>query len=149
MAKIVHQNTPSIKQLTYMGTYGLAIQDEKVLLVTKSETSVYYGLLDLPGGGIEFGESPEIALLREFKEEVGLKFETMEWMANLAYTAENAPYADGVLSFHHLGLIYAVNNLSELPGITAEDEHAWYSLNEINLENLTPFARQALEHKRI
>ena len=44
--------------------------DEKKTLLIRQKRGPYAGKLDFPGGGIEFGESPEQALRREFAEEV-------------------------------------------------------------------------------
>jgi len=49
---------------------GILVQDEKILLVRHEKNGNSYWLL--PGGGVEFGETVEEALVREFQEEVGL-----------------------------------------------------------------------------
>lgn len=46
--------------------YGVVINEGKILLL--KQTNGY----DLPGGGVEMGESPETAVVREVKEETGL-----------------------------------------------------------------------------
>ena len=60
-----------MRQIKHIGSYGLVIQDNKILLIKKNG-GPYNGKLDLPGGTIEFGETPEEALMRELKEEVGI-----------------------------------------------------------------------------
>jgi len=50
---------------------GILIKDNEILLVRHEKNQKNYWLL--PGGGIEFGETAEAALAREFQEEVGLK----------------------------------------------------------------------------
>ena len=54
----------------------------------------------LPGGAIEFGESPEEALLRELQEEVHLKATGFELIASETRVIENV---------HWVGLIYKVS----------------------------------------
>lgn len=61
-----------IKKYIQFGAYGLIIEDNKILLIKKFG-GPYDGKLDLPGGTIEFGESPKKALKRELMEEVGIE----------------------------------------------------------------------------
>ncbi len=48
--------------------YGIVFKGDSVLLSPQFEEGMY----DLPGGGIDLGELPEEALVREVKEETGL-----------------------------------------------------------------------------
>lgn len=49
---------------------GILVKDGQILLVRHEKNGKSYWLL--PGGGVDFGESVEEALVREFREEVGL-----------------------------------------------------------------------------
>lgn len=40
---------------------------------TRTDDGIYHGLQEFPGGGIEAGETPLIAAVREVDEEVGIK----------------------------------------------------------------------------
>jgi 8-oxo-dGTP diphosphatase len=55
-----------------VAAYGLARRETEVLMVQASSTSGVEGTWWLPGGGVEFGESPAECLVREFLEETGL-----------------------------------------------------------------------------
>ncbi|KAA0000265.1 MAG: NUDIX hydrolase [Thermoplasmata archaeon] len=51
---------------------GILIKDGKILLI-KRKNEPFKGKWALPGGFVEYGEKVEDAVLREFKEEVGIK----------------------------------------------------------------------------
>jgi len=54
-------------------TAGILIHDLKILLAKRSANQTFYpNVWDLPGGHLEAGESPETALVRELKEELGI-----------------------------------------------------------------------------
>ncbi len=50
--------------------YGIAFQDRSFLMVFNPKRKGW----EMPGGAVEDGESDEEAMVREFKEETGLKF---------------------------------------------------------------------------
>ncbi len=78
-------------QISRMGVYGVARREEKVLLVTQ-DGGPYVGKLDFPGGKIEFGESLEKALHREFFKAVrdaklakDLELEIVSYLAGIEH----------------------------------------------------------------
>jgi 8-oxo-dGTP pyrophosphatase MutT (NUDIX family) len=50
---------------------AVTMQDGKLLLIRRSQHVIAPGKLCFPGGGIEPDETPEQALVREFREELG------------------------------------------------------------------------------
>jgi len=62
------------KQLGHggMGVVGVVVESDRYLLVRRSQTVLAPGKICFPGGGIEPGESPSQALVREFQEELGV-----------------------------------------------------------------------------
>ncbi len=62
------------KQITI--AVGLIVNERGEILLAKRhqpENPQIHGKWEFPGGGIEIGEDPEAALLREIKEETGLE----------------------------------------------------------------------------
>lgn len=55
-----------------IGVYGIAVDGSDLLLTQLSARERDSGRWTLPGGGMDFGETPHETLLREFHEETGL-----------------------------------------------------------------------------
>ena len=55
-----------------IGVYGIAVDGSDLLLTQLSSRERDSGRWTLPGGGMDFGETPHETLLREFHEETGL-----------------------------------------------------------------------------
>jgi mutator protein MutT len=126
------------------GAYGVVLQDSKILLAQK-KTGPYFGLWGLPGGGIEFGETPEQTLKRELMEEASIAVSRLE-LLNIAtatgeYLENGCPYG-----FHQVGLIYRVLDWAEQSNHVPEEECRWASLNDLIHKELTPFALQAVSN---
>ena len=132
----------SIKQITRYGAYGVIVKGGELLL-TQKKSGPYIGQWGLPGGGIEFGETPEEALKRELLEEVALAADRLE-LLNIASSFGKYEKAGEWYQFHHIGIIYKVNNITLIHSATPEEEGRWFALDSINQEDVTPFARQIL-----
>jgi len=102
------------QKISRTGVYGVAKENEKILLVIQ-KSGPFTGLFDLPGGGIEFGEDPIRALHREFIEETGMDFRSMNQIDNFS-SVTRAPAINGKpgYEFHQIGLIYSVEGLHDV-----------------------------------
>jgi 8-oxo-dGTP diphosphatase len=126
-------------QVSRLGAYGVIFVGSK-LLFTLKKSGPYKGLWGLPGGAIEFGETPEVALKRELLEETALSAGQLELLSistnHGEYNDKNERY-----HFHHIGIIYKVASVTTMPRLIPEEEVRWIELSDIRPEELTPFAK--------
>ena len=138
-----------IKKHTHIGAYGIITKNNHIVLIKKARGG-YTGKLDLPGGGIEHTEKPEIALKREIMEEVGINITSYQLLDvlsnNITWNVRDNYYED----LHHLGVIYLVNtnedNIKTEPDGIDSNGAMWYAIDSINEKELTPFAKYAINY---
>jgi 8-oxo-dGTP diphosphatase len=119
-----------------LGAYALAIHDDSVLLVRISGRGFHTGSWTLPGGGVDHGEAPRTAVVREVREECGIECTVGELVAvhdeHFSGTAPSGRLED----FHAVSLVFEATVpdgvepvLTEVDGTT--DQAAWVPLAEI------------------
>ncbi|NVD26767.1 (deoxy)nucleoside triphosphate pyrophosphohydrolase [Parasphingorhabdus flavimaris] len=77
------------KNPTYLFVAAAALVDEKgrILVQKRPEGKPMAGLWEFPGGKVESGETPEIALIRELREELNISVEPQD-IEPLAFASE-------------------------------------------------------------
>ncbi|KAF3363058.1 hypothetical protein PHSC3_000394 [Chlamydiales bacterium STE3] len=128
---------------TRIGAYGVCQKNNALLLVPK-KSGPYKGQLDLPGGGLEFGETPEETLQREFIEETASGFSQSRLLFNMSQVTTFNGY-----QFYHIGLIYTILGWHALPNYQAEDIFYWVEFLQLPTISLTPFAQQAVKFLKL
>jgi 8-oxo-dGTP diphosphatase len=63
---------PSTARLVLVTACALVDRDGRVLLAQRPEGKPMAGLWEFPGGKVDVGETPESALIRELREELGI-----------------------------------------------------------------------------
>ena len=108
------------------------IVEEGKLLVVEDEDGFY-----TIGGAIQVGERTEEAVIREVKEELGVKAQARQ----LAFVVENRFEQAGV-HFHNIEFHYLVDLLEDAPLTMREDERQlpcrWIALNQLHTVPLKP-----------
>jgi 8-oxo-dGTP diphosphatase len=95
-----------------IATYGIARDGESLLMVRIANFGGGdIGKWMLPGGGLDHGENPEQALVREFGEETGYRV-TVDRLLEVASDHRTLDYGT---DFHGVYVLYAVTVLSGQP----------------------------------
>jgi ADP-ribose pyrophosphatase YjhB (NUDIX family) len=123
-------------RLQRVGAYALIRRDDDVLLVRFSAKGFHTGSWSLPGGGIEHGERPAAALVREVEEESGVAATVGDLVhvsdQHFSGTAPSGRFED----FHAVSLVFeatvpdgAEPRVVEVGGTT--DAVEWVPLSEV------------------
>jgi ADP-ribose pyrophosphatase YjhB (NUDIX family) len=133
------------KQHSSVRAYGILVNHGEIALVRSSNPNHQPPLWWLPGGGIDFGETPEQTLEREFLEETGLQIDSPTLLNVTADTRRR----DNGDKIHTVRIIYTVSLVAgelthEVHGTT--DHAAWFDLDQLGDLNLADYARAAIDH---
>jgi 8-oxo-dGTP diphosphatase len=110
--------------------HGLIIQQGKVLvikrsLIKRSKPNFAPERWDFPGGTVEQNESPQDAVVREAKEEVGLTVK----MNRILYDSYHIDISKGI---DFLTIVYLVDLIGKDEIFLDQEEHTDYEWLEIN-----------------
>ena len=110
---------------------ALIDRDGRVLLAKRPEGKWMAGYWEFPGGKVKSGETPEMALIRELKEELGID----TWESCLApLTFASHPYE----KFHLLMPLFACRKWSGFPHGSERQELSWAWPRDLKNYNLLP-----------
>ncbi len=131
-----------------ISVYGVIVQDHQILLVQKS-SGPNKGLWDLPGGKIQFGESPDTTLIREVLEETGLEISTVSYLKSDAQVVNYTDPEHGKMTMHLVGFIFKVKPKHTLSLAPKEDDvdlicTKWCDYSELDVDTLSPFLQELL-----
>jgi len=118
---------------------GVLIREGKFFIQKRRQQGVWANLWEFPGGQIESGESPEAAVVREFREETGMVVGELEKIHAIKHT-----YTHYRITLH----CYFVKLLDDTanPILTAAQEYRWASAEELGSLAFPAPHRQLIEH---
>ncbi|HET9853343.1 MAG TPA: NUDIX domain-containing protein [Candidatus Limnocylindrales bacterium] len=136
-------------RVTRLAAYGVIRRGEAVLLCRISPMYPAAGDWTLPGGGIEFGEAPDTAVLREVEEETGLVARITGAPAILSHTGTwpATTRRPSAIAYHHVRFVYPMEIVGgsermEVDGST--DACGWFSPQQLTDLPLVGLASLAL-----
>ena len=115
---------------------GALARDGRLLLTRRPDGDPLEGFWELPGGKVEPGETPEAALDREWREELGVRVEA----------AEPWTFASGAPNGRHVTLlVFLVRTSAGQPAPLGVAEVRWTTPAEAALLPLLPADRPVVE----
>ena len=140
---------PDREQITRVAAYGLCLDEtDRILLCRLSADEAEPGMWTLPGGGLDFGEPPAAAALRELTEETGLVGEIIS-LADVEPWLRTGPIAGSRGDdMHSIQIIYRVRITGgslrdEVGGST--DSAGWFTRDEIEKLPIVDLVRAGLK----
>lgn len=119
---------------------GFLRKGDTVLLVKRSDDEKSLpGYFEMPGGTIDFGETPEEALLREFQEEVGIDIEIFDPFNVFSYISWNDKKHSIKISYQ----VRAKNIPEKIILSHAHTSYMWAKENELDSLTMTKESRHA------
>ena len=121
---------------TLLVVAGAFVRDGRLLLARRPDGDPLAGLWELPGGKVEPGETPETALAREWREELGVDVES----------AAPWTFACGSPNGRHVTLlVFVVRSLRGEPVPLGVAEVRWAGPVEAGLLPLLPADRPVVD----
>jgi MutT/NUDIX family protein len=111
-------------------------KDGKIFCAQRPEGKTLGGFWEFPGGKLEFGESPEEALVREIKEELNSTIEILSYINEASYDYD---FGTVIMKTYHAKLISGNLELLEHQNST------WLAPKDLKTLDWAPVDRPAVE----
>ena len=135
-------------QVTRVAAYALSLDEAgRILLTRLAQVEARPGHWTLPGGGIDFGEAPAEAVLRELTEETGLTGEILSLAGVESWVRRGRVAGSAAEDFQAIQIIYRVvvtggSLQDEVDGST--DAAAWFTRAELASQPIVELVEVAL-----
>ena len=124
-------DNPGAKPLLLVAACALVDVDGRVLLARRPEGKKMAGLWEFPGGKLHPGETPEAALIRELKEELGIDV-TAACLAPFAFASHDYE------GFHLLMPLFVCRRWKGIPTPRENQTLAWVRAAKLTEYEMPP-----------
>ncbi len=138
-------------RLQRTAAYGLLEREGAVLLTRVSARGFHTGLWSLPGGGIDHGESPQDAVVREVREETGVRCAVGEVVSVADERVRGTAPSGRDEELHAIGVVFRAEVVEEPAELVTEvggttDAVAWVPVADVEsgAVPVVPIVRTAL-----
>lgn len=119
-------------------------KDDRILLTRRAEADpedrTFHDVWQIPGGGMEFAETPEETAFREAREELGIDIEIVSLVPKL-YTSVRGNWQGLLIAYE------CTMRFPEQPIVINHEasEFKWATLQEMKRMELTPFSEMLVQ----
>ncbi len=133
-----------------LGAYAVVVHEDALLLTRISPIGYPAGWWALPGGGVDHGESPHVAVERELYEETGLRATSRRLVDVHDIHVVDVGRDDAYEDFHGVHVLYAVEvDPTVTPHVVEQDGTTdlvrWVPLDEMPPGPMLPVVEYVLE----
>ena len=118
-------------RLLLVSAVALIDSDGRVLLAQRPAGKSLAGLWEFPGGKVELSETPEAALIRELREELGIETQT-SCLAPLTFASHSYP------DFHLLMPLFACRRWEGTPQPREQQTLKWVRAGDLRNYPMPP-----------
>ena len=118
-------------KIVLVAACALVDADGRVLITTRPDGKTMAGLWEFPGGKVEDGERPELSLIRELKEELGITV-SEACLAPLTFASHSYP------DFHLLMPLYVCRRWKGAVTALEGQRLAWVKPNRLRDYEMPP-----------
>ena len=111
----------AVQDIQRVAAYGLVQRDSRLLLVQLTKRTPAAGAWSLPGGGIDHGEHPADAVVRELYEETGRRGRVLELLDVDSHFREHYLDQEVLERYHAVRILYRVTVDSDGPLTVIDD----------------------------
>ncbi len=117
----------------------IVMNEKKILLIKRTPDDFMGGIFEVPGGGIDEGETVDASLIRELKEETGLIVKKI--IRFVDYFEYESSGGERTRQFN---VVVDVENVEKVTLSQEHTEFVWVKKEDINKFNITDGTKTAL-----